>query len=77
MNIPAKQYHFIIDQQNIEKLQKMIDDVSKDLNTWIDVTFIQEGENPPIVEFAEMLWEPTTTQAFIARYVKYKAEPLE
>jgi hypothetical protein len=28
-----------------------------ELNTWIDVTFIPEGFHPPVVEFAEMLWD--------------------
>ena len=34
----SEKHHFVIDQQNVEKLQKMIEDVGKDLNTWIGVT---------------------------------------
>ena len=77
MSENAKLSHFIIDQQNVEKSQKMIDDVGKDLNTWIDVTFKPEGENPPVVEFAEMLWNPTKNRVVIASYVKYEAQLLE
>jgi hypothetical protein len=69
--------HFVIDQQNIEKLQKMVDDVGKDLNTWIDITCMQEGENPPVLEFAEMLWNPTKKLAVVARSMKYEAQQLE
>ena len=73
----SESYHFVIDQQNIEKLQKMVDDVGKDLNTWIDVTFIQEGENPPVMEYAEMLWDQTKNRAVIARIAKFEAQMLE
>lgn len=70
-------YHFVIDQLNIEELQKMVDDVGKDLNTWIDVTFNPEGENPPVVEFAEMLWDPTKSRAGIVRTANYEAQPFK
>ncbi len=71
MNKKDEMYHFIIDQQDIEKLKKMVDDVYNDLISWIDVTFTQEG-----LEFAEMLWGKDISRAVIARSLKYGAEPL-
>jgi hypothetical protein len=72
----------VIDQQNIEMLQKMVDDVGKDINTWIDVTCIPGSdrpgeENPPTLEFTEMLWNPDGSRAIITRSVKYEARQLE
>jgi hypothetical protein len=66
----SEKYHFVIDQQNIEKLQKMVDDVGKDINTWIDLTYTPEG-----LEFTEMLWDPTMNRVIVARTVKYQSEP--
>jgi hypothetical protein len=71
----SEKYHFVIDQQNVEKLQKMVDDVGKDLNTWIDLTISRKGETPGVMEFAEMLWHTTKPRAVIARSVKYEAKP--
>lgn len=60
MSQKASSFHFIIDQQDIEKLKKMVDEVSNDLNSWIDVTYPPESDEPvkessPFLEFVEML----------------------
>jgi hypothetical protein len=49
----SEKYHFVIDQQNLDKERKMADAVGKDLNTWIAVTCIPGSdkpgeENPPL-----------------------------
>lgn len=73
----SEKYHFVIDQQNVGMLKKMVDDVGTDLFSLIDVTITPQGENPPVLEFDEMLWDPTKNRATVARSVKYEAELLD
>ena len=75
MNKKSDSYHLIIDHQNIEKLKKMVDEVSNEINSLIDVIYTLEGENPPALEFTEMLWDPQSKLAIVVRTLKYKAEP--
>jgi hypothetical protein len=73
----SEKYHFVIDQQNVEKLRKMVDDVGTDPYSLIDVTISPEGKYPPVMEVAEMSWDPTKNRAIVARSVKYEAEVLD
>jgi 2-hydroxy-3-keto-5-methylthiopentenyl-1-phosphate phosphatase len=70
-------YHFVINQQNVEKLQKMVDDVGKDLNTWIEVIYTPEELPPPVMEFAEMLWDKDIGRVVVVRSMEYMAQPME
>jgi hypothetical protein len=73
----SEKYHFVIDQQNVEELKKMIADVGNDLYSLIDVTITLEGEKHPLMEFDELLWDPTKNRAIVARSVKFEAELLD
>jgi hypothetical protein len=82
MSEKARLYHIVFDQQNIERLRKMVNQVAHDPNGWIDVTCRPGSdepgkESPPTLEFAEMLWDEAISRAVIARSVKYEAQALE
>jgi hypothetical protein len=72
-----KEYHFVIDQQNVEELKKIVAEVGKNSSSIIDVTITSKGENPPVLEFDELLWDTTKNRAIVARSVKYEAEQVE
>ncbi|MFZ2096997.1 MAG: hypothetical protein WAV05_10200 [Anaerolineales bacterium] len=82
MNEKAKPYHFIIDGQNIVPLKKMVNEVLRDSNCWIDITFMNRSKElgdflSTALEFAEMLWDKDISRAVLASTVKYQAQLLE
>jgi hypothetical protein len=82
MNKKAELYHYVFDQQNIEELQKMVNEVASDPNIWMDVIYkpmsYQQGEeNTPVIEIAEMLWDKDIRQTVVLKNVKFMAIPLE
>ena len=82
MSEELKLYHYIFDHENVDVLQKMVNEVASDPNKWIDKVYKPSNymgpeENTPIIEIAEMVWDPTTKLAIIARSVKFEVELLE
>jgi hypothetical protein len=60
----------------------MVSAVAQDPNFWIDVAYLpgSDGlgrENPPNLEFAEMLYDEVIGQSIIARSEKHESKALE
>jgi exonuclease I len=75
-------FHYVFDHENVDVLQKMVNEVASDPNKWMDVVFKPrsyqlEEENTPVIEIAEMKWENDIRQTVVVRDLKLKAIPLE
>jgi hypothetical protein len=82
MSEDPKLYHYVFDHENVDVLQKMVNEVANDPNKWMDVVFKPmsyqlEEENTPVIEIAEMLWDKDIHQTLVLMDLKLKAIPLE
>jgi hypothetical protein len=82
MNQKPESYPFIIDQHKIETLLKMVNEVVRDPNIWLDLTYNpkrneSEEESPPSLEIAEMLWGKDIRQVIVLKDAKYEAQLME
>lgn len=82
MNEEPKMYHYVFDHENVDVLQKMVNEVASDPNKWMDMVYKPSNymgpeENTPVIEIAEMHWDKDIRQTVVLRDLKLKAIPLE